>query len=114
MILSSIHEEDIKTYKALPAKGAEYALLQRKYQFDNIQQTVASHRERDREKEKYLRASHRNSLEQQRANVLNGVERLPAPTRQYYIEQIANLDNKIQKQKTYPNFKSTYDMAKWK
>ena len=88
----------------MPAKGAEYALLQRKYQFDNIQQTVASHRERDREKEKYLRASHRNSLEQQRANVLNGLDRPPVPTRQYYIEQIANLDNKIQKNKNVPKF----------
>ena len=52
-----------------------------------------------------MRASHRNSLEQQRANVLNGLERLPVPTRQYYIEQIENLDNKIQKNKMYPYFK---------
>ena len=49
-------------------------------------------------------ASHRNSLEQQRANVLNGLERLPVPTRQYYIEQIENLDNKIQKNKNVPKF----------
>ena len=35
----------------MPAKGAEYALLQRKYQFENILQTVASHRERARERE---------------------------------------------------------------
>ena len=32
----------------MPAKGAEYALLQRKYQFENIIKTVASYRERAR------------------------------------------------------------------
>ena len=93
------------------AKSAEYALLQRKYQFENIRQAVGSYRERARETEKYTRASHRNSLEQQRANLLNGLERLPVPTRQYYLEQIANLDKRIEKnKKTYPNYKSTYDM----
>ena len=35
----------------MPAKGAEYALLQRKYQLENILQTVAPHRERARERE---------------------------------------------------------------
>ena len=95
----------------MPAKGAEYALLQRKYQFENILQTVASHRDRTREKERYLRASHRNSLEQQRANILNGLETLPVPTRQYYLEQVMNVDKKINKsKKAFPNFKSTYDM----
>ena len=62
-------------------KGAEYALLQRKYQFEYILQTVASHRDRAREKERYMRASYRNSLQQQLANIMNGLERLPAPTR---------------------------------
>ena len=33
----------------MPGKGIEYALLQ-KYRFDNIRQTVASHRDREREK----------------------------------------------------------------
>ena len=95
----------------MPTKGVEYALLQRKYQYENIMQTVASHRDRTREKERYMRASHRNALEQQRANVLNGLERLPVPTRQYYLEQIMNLDKKIEKsKKAFPNFKSTYDM----
>ena len=94
----------------MPAKGAEYALLQRKHQFENILKTVASHRESARERERYMRASQRNSLEQQRANVLNGLERLPVPTRQYYIEQIKNLDAKIDSnKKMYPKFKSTYD-----
>ena len=95
----------------MPAKGVEYALLQRKYQFENILQTVASHRDRTREKERYLRASHRNALEQQRANILNGLERLPVATRQYYLEQVRNLDQKIDKsKKAFPNFKSTYEM----
>ena len=88
----------------MPAKGAEYALLQRKYQFENILQTVASHRERARERERYMRAFQRNSLEQQRANVLNGLERLPVPTRQYYLEQIMNLDKNIGKAKDVPTF----------
>ena len=95
----------------MPTKGIEYALLQRKYQFENILQTVASHRDRTREKERYLRVSHRNALEQQRANILNGLERLPVATRQYYLEQVMNLDKKIDKSKTsFPNFKTTYDM----
>ena len=95
----------------MPAKGVEYALLQRKYQFGNILQTVASHRDRTREKERYMRASHRNALEQQRANILNGLERLPVATRQYYLEQVRNLDQKIDKsKKAFPNFKSTYEM----
>ena len=95
----------------MPAKGAEYALLQRKYQFENILQTVASHRDRAKEKEKYLLASHRKSLEQQRANTLNGLERLPVGTRQYYLEQVMNLDKKIDKsKKAFPNFKTTYDL----
>ena len=97
----------------MPAKGAEYALLQRKYQFENILQTVASHRERAREREKYMRASYRNTLEQQRANVQNGLERMPVPTRQYYLQQLQEIDNRIEKnKKMYPGFKSTYDMAK--
>ena len=88
------------------AKGAEYALLQRKYQFENILKTVASHRESARERDKYMRASHRNSLEQQRHNVTNGLERLTAPVRQYYLGQIMDLDSKINmSKKKYPNFK---------
>ena len=95
----------------MPGQGAEYALLQRKYQFENIRQTVASHRERARERERYMLASYRNTLQQQRANIKNGLERLPVPTRQYYLEQIQNLDNKIEKsKKMYPNFKGTHDM----
>ena len=83
----------------MPANGAEYVLLQRKYQFENILQTVASHRERAREREKYMRASYRNTLEQQRANVQNGLERMPVPTRQYYLEQLGEIDKRIQKTK---------------
>ena len=83
----------------MPGKGIEYALLQRKYRFDNIRQTVASHRDREREKTQYMLAANRNMLQQQRANLKNGLERLPVATRQYYMEQIQNLDNQIDKSK---------------
>ena len=95
----------------MPEKGIEYALLQRKYRFDHIRQTVASHRDREREKERYMLAANRNMLQQQRANLKNGLERLPVATRQYYIEQIQNLDNQIESsKKMFPNFKGKYDM----
>ena len=95
----------------MPGKGIEYALLQKKYRFDNIRQTVASHRDREREKTQYMLASNRNMLQQQRANLKNGLERLPVATRQYYMEQIQNLDNQIDKsKKMFPNFKGKYDM----
>ena len=91
-------------------KGIEYALLQ-KYRFDNIRQTVASHRDREREKERYMLAANRNMLQQQRANLKNGLDRLPVATRQYYMEQIQNLDNQIESsKKMFPNFKGKYDM----
>ena len=32
----------------MPAKGAEYDLLQKRYQYENILKTVASYRERAR------------------------------------------------------------------
>ena len=41
----------------------------KKYRFDNIRQTVASHRDREREKERYMLAANRNMLQQQRANL---------------------------------------------
>ena len=53
----------------MPGKGIEYALLQKKYRFDNIRQTIASHRDREREKERYMLAANRNMLQQQRANL---------------------------------------------
>ena len=96
----------------MPGKSVEYALLQRKYRFDNIRQTVASHRDRAREKEQYMLAAYRNTLQQQRTNLKHGLDRLPVPTRQYYLEQIQNLDNEIEKKskKMFPNFKGKYDM----
>ena len=81
----------------MPGKGIEYALLAKKYRFDNIRQTVASHRDREREKERYMLAANRTMLQQQKANFKNGLERLPVATRQYYMEQIQNLDKEIQK-----------------
>ena len=49
-----------------------------------------------------MRASYRNTLEQQRANVQNGLERMPVPTRQYYLQQLQEIDNRIEKQKDVP------------
>ena len=83
----------------MPAKGAGYALLQRRYQFENILKTVASYRERARERERYIQASARNSLEQQRANIRDSLDRLPAPTRLYYLGQLMNLNQGIEKAK---------------
>ena len=95
----------------MPGKGIEYALLNKKYRFDNIRQTVASHRDREREKERYMLAANRNMLQQQKANLKNSLERLPVATQQYYMEQIQNLDNQIVKsKKMFPNFKGKYDM----
>ena len=95
----------------MPAKGAEYALLQKRYQYENILKTVASYRERARERERYIQASERNSLEQQRANIRNSLDRLPAPTRLYYLGQLMNLNQRIEKsKKLYPEFTSKYDM----
>ena len=83
----------------------------KKYRFDNIRQTVASHRDREREKERYMLAANRNMLQQQKANLKNSLERLPVPTRQYYMEQIQNFDKQIESnKKMFPNFKSKYDM----
>ena len=56
----------------MPGKGVEYALLQRKYKFDNIRQTVASHRDRAREEERYMLAAYRNTLQRHRANLKMG------------------------------------------
>ena len=95
----------------MPGKGIECALLNKKYRFDNIRQTVASHRDREREKERYMLAANRNMLQQQKANLKNGLERLPVPTRQYYMEQIQNFDKQIESsKKMFPNFKGKYDM----
>ena len=86
----------------MPAKGAEYALLQKRYQLENIQKTVASYRERARERERYIQASKRNSLEHQRANISNSLDRLLAPTRIYYLGQLMNLNHRIAFEQVYP------------
>ena len=39
----------------------------RKYRCGNIRQTVASHRDREREKERYMLAANRNMLQQQKS-----------------------------------------------
>ena len=57
---------------------------------------VAAHRSRAREREQYYRASQRNSLEEQRGNLREGLERIPPPMRVYYLDRINQLDAKIQ------------------
>ena len=92
----------------MPGKGTEYALLQK-----NIDLTT------------FVKRLHRTVTWQERRNAIcllltgicnnskfkNGLDRLPVATRQYYMEQIQNLDNQIEKaKKIIPNFKSKYDM----
>ena len=77
----------------------------------SIQKTVASYRERARGRERHIQAPERNSLEQQRASIRNSLDRLPAPTRLYYLGQLMNLNNRIEKsKKMYPEFRSKYGM----
>ena len=95
----------------MPAKGAEYALLQRKYQFENILKTVSSYRERAREREIYIQASERNSLEQQRATIRNRFRQAPSANASIlpwttYEPQSEDGRSK----KMYPEFMSKYDM----
>ena len=91
--------------------ATEYALLQKKYLHENLLQEVSSHRSRAREKEKYLLASHRNGLEEQRGNLRNGVERLPVGVRQYYLDRIAQLGTEIDaSRKRFPQFRGNYDI----
>ena len=94
----------------MPAKGAEYALLQRKYLRENLLKEVSSHRSRARETEKYLLATQRNGLEEQRQNLRGGLERLPLSVRGYYMERIADLTERIERSKRdFPSFRGAYD-----
>ena len=94
----------------MPAKGAEYALLQRKYLRENLLKEISSHRSRARETEKYLLAAQRNGLEEQRQNLRGGLERLPVATRRYYMSRIAELTKQIERSKRdFPSFRGAYD-----
>ena len=94
----------------MPASVSDYALLQRKYQRENLLQEVSSHRSSAREREKYHLAAHRNSLEEQRANLRDGLERLSVPVQDYYLGRIADLGRRIDSsKKRYPQFRSHYD-----
>ena len=94
----------------MPAKGAEYALLQRKYLRENLLKEVSSHRSRARETEKYLLAAQRKGLEEQRQNLRGGLERLPLSVRGYYMERIAELTKRIERSKRdFPSFRGAYD-----
>ena len=94
----------------MPASGAEYALLQRKYKYENMLKRLSSHRTAAREREKYYMASQRNGLEEQRGNLRNGLERLAPPVRAYYLGNIAELDARIDaSKKRFPMFRGDYD-----
>ena len=94
----------------MPTGGAEYALLQRKYKYENLLQHLSSHRTAAREREKYYMASLRNNLEEQRGNLRNGLERLSPPVKAYYLENIAQLNARIDaSKKRFPMFRGDYD-----
>ena len=94
----------------MPAKGGEYALLQRKYLRENLLKEISSHRSRARETEKYLLAAQRNGLEEQRQNLRGGLERLSPSLRRHYMERIADLTRRIEKSKRdFPSFRWAYD-----
>ena len=83
----------------MPAKGSEYALLQKKLARENMLKEESSHRSRAMEREKYRVASQRNGLEEQRMNLRYGLEKLPVRLHQYYLERINNLTGKIEASK---------------
>ena len=94
----------------MPTRGAGYALLQRKYKYENMLQHLSSHRAAARERANYYMASERNSLEVQRNNLRNGLERLTPSVRQYYLGNIAELDARIGASKQrLPMFRGDYD-----
>ena len=95
----------------MPAKGSDYALLQRKFAIENRLKEDFTHRPRALETPKYLLASQHNNLEGQRMNLRYGLEKLPPSLRQHYLENINNLTTKINTSKmTFPLFQGNYDM----
>ena len=95
----------------MPAKGSEYALLQKKLRHENMLQQVSSHRSKALERAKYLLASERNSLQEQRNNLQHGVEKLSPAVQRYYLGKIAELDGKIAASKRrFPMYRGNYDM----
>ena len=94
----------------MPAKGSEYALLQRKFALENRLKEESSHRSRARETERYLLASQRNDLDQSRRNLRYGLEKLPVSMCQYYLENINNLTRQIEvSKKRFPQYRGNYD-----
>ena len=90
--------------------GTEYALLQKKHKYENMLQHLSSHRAAARERQKYYMASEHNSLEVQRNNLRNGLERLSPPVRAYYLGNIAELDARIDaSKKRFPMLRGDYD-----
>ena len=94
----------------MPGKGAEYALHKKKLLRENLLKEVSSHRFRARETERYLLASQRNALEQQRDSLRVGLEKLPMEVRRYYMSRIADLSRQIDRSRSlYPNFRGAND-----
>ena len=95
----------------MPGKGIEYALLQKSIDlttFGKRLHRIATEKERKNDTCLLLTEICYNSKKQ---ILKNGLERLPVATRQYYMEQIQNLDNQIQNsKKMFPNFKGKYDI----
>ena len=94
----------------MPASGAEYALLQRRYRHGNLLKHLSSHRSQARDRDKYYMASQRNGLEVQRGNLRNGLERLSPSIRAHYLGNVAQLETKIDaSRKSFPMFRGDYD-----
>ena len=76
-----------------------------------MQQQISSHRSKALEREKYLLASERNNLEEQRNNLQYGVDELSPSLQRYYLGKIAELDGKFAApKKRFPMFCGNYDM----
>ena len=90
--------------------ASDYALHQMKLHRENMLQEVSSHRASAREVERYHLASHRNSLEEQRANLRSGLGKFSVPMHQFYLDRINTLTADIAaSRKKYPMFRGTYD-----
>ena len=90
--------------------ATEYALLQKKFLHENLLKEATLHRDRARQREKYLLASQRNNLEQQRANLRYGLDKLPEAVQNYYLQHINELGKQVESsKKRFPMFRGDYD-----
>ena len=66
---------------------------------------------RSSKRAKYLLASERNNLQEQRDNLQYGVEKLSPALQKYYLGKIAGLDGKLAaSKKRFPMYRGNYDM----